>query len=358
MCIRDRSHFAYYVLIRAVVLGERVKIHRRGTAVPYHVPVWDVVHGVDQREEVVAAAAAAEDAGEATNPASSPFSVRMQTLIQDLGTIAAGADPSVPNPSHAALLPACLPAATSHPPLFVLGDSHCLSIAWQTIKIHHASGAGDGGAPPGPPPWLLRTLVPYPATGLKAWHVREGTRFFTHSNLRSCLRRLPPSCRTVLLSAGEIDCREGIGGEKLAGYYASCDEAVRSTVREYVGAAAALAAEHGLQILLLPVAPYTFRNAKKGKAAGRDERRRRILLWNDVLREECRASGPAAGGAGVYLLDYERDLRSPDDGSPVGFVLNKAFNADYTHLNSAFLPHLERAFDVCVREHGCNVELL
>lgn len=350
----NKSHLAYYVLIRAVVLGERVKKHRRGTAggVPYHVPVWDVVHGVDQRDGVVAkvvegAGAPASASAEVAMTASS-FSRRIQALLDDL-TATSTTDRSactLPPTSH--VLPSCLPAATSHPPLFVLGDSHCLSIAWQTIKIDNPARRSE--------PPMLRTLVPYPATGIKAWHTRDQTQFFTHHNLRTSLQRLPPGCRTVLLSAGEIDCREGIGGEKLSGYNASCDDRVRNTVREYVRAATRLATEHNLQILLLPVAPHAFRNAKKGKAAGRDQRRERILLWNDLLRDECATSGGA--GNGIYLLDYEGDLRSPDEISPVGFVLNRAFNADYTHLNSAFLGHLEAALGRCIEEYGCRIELI
>mmetsp|Transcript_16433 Transcript_16433/g.47188 ORF Transcript_16433/g.47188 Transcript_16433/m.47188 type:complete len:716 (+) Transcript_16433:62-2209(+) len=330
-----KSHFAYYILIRAVVLGERVKKHRRGTAVPYHVPVWDVVNGVDQREVV----AKVEGASASTEVASPSFSTRMQALLADFST---PTDHSASTPSH--VLPFCLPAATSHPPLFVLGDSHCLSIAWQTIKISTSASSEP----------ILRTLVPYPATGIKAWHVREDTPFFTHCNLLSCLQRLPPACRTVLLSAGEIDCREGIGGEKLSGYYVSCDDAVRNTVREYINAVIKLSTKHNLQVLLMPVAPHAFRNAKKGKAAGRDQRRERILLWNDLLREECAKSASNE----IFLLDYERDLRTPDETSPVGFVLNKAFNADYTHLNSAFLNHLETALTGCIDEHGCRIELM
>ena len=335
-----KSHFAYYILIRAVVLGERVKKHRRGTAVPYHTPVWDIVEGEDQRDVIAKVEGGPPVSAELASPSS--FSERTRALLEYLDVTTTADSPD--SPVH--VLPMCLPMATSHPPLFVLGDSHCLSIAWQTIKIPTTATTTDGP--------LLRTLVPYPATGIKAWHVREGTRFFTHYNLQSCLHRLPSTCKTVLLTAGEIDCREGIGGEKLSGYYTSCDDAVRNTVREYVGAVAKLAFKYELQILLLPVAPYTYRNAKKGKAAGRDERRQRILLWNDLLREEC----AIRSGDGVYLLDYEENLRSPDESSPVGFVLNKAYNADYTHLNSAFLPHLETAFGQCVEEHGCKVELL
>ena len=335
-----KSHFAYYILIRAVVLGERVKKHRRGTAVPYHVPVWDAFQGADQREVIAKVQGGSQASAELALPSS--FSARTHALLEYLGATPTPDSPA--SPAH--VLPMCLPVTSPHPPLFVLGDSHSLSVAWQTIKITATASTTDGP--------LLRTLVPYPATGIKACHVREGTRFFTHYNLQSCLQRLPSTSRTVLLTAGEIDCREGIGGEKLSGYYATCDDAVRSTVREYVTAVANLASKYAIQILLMPVAPHTYRNAKKGKAAGRDERRQRILLWNDLLREEC----ANRKGDGVYLLDYEENLRSPDESSPVGFVLNKAYNADYTHLNSAFLPHLETALDRCVEEHGLKIELL
>ena len=100
-----------------------------------------------------------------------------------------------------------------------------------------------------------------------------------------------------------------------------------------------------LQILLLPVAPHAYRSQKNGKAAGRNLRRERMMLWNELLREECAKT--AVLSSRVYFLDYETKLRSQDESSPVGFVLNKAYNADYTHLNSAFLPHLEDALASC-----------
>ena len=45
-----KSHWAYYVMIRALVLGERIKPHRRlKMSNQYHVPVWDLLWNTDQR---------------------------------------------------------------------------------------------------------------------------------------------------------------------------------------------------------------------------------------------------------------------------------------------------------------------
>ena len=300
-----KSHWAYYVLIRAVVLGERVKPHRRHTVVPYHCPVWDIVHGLDQRPNVPLDEHEIEKHDNAEDLSGHIWSILSQT--------------TAPSPIK------WLGAAHAHPPLYVLGDSHVLSLAWQTLEV-------------APRRW--RTLVPYLATGLKAWHCREGTRFFTHDNLRTALRRLPArGRRTVLLSAGEIDCREGIGGARLRGYDGDgCEDAVRRTVRAYVAGVAALAEEFDVhRILLLPVAPHAYRSPKNGKAAGRERRRERTRLWNSTLEAECGAGG---GGGRVAFLNYWRRLAAPDRDD---FTLHRHYNADFTHMNAAFLPHLEAA---------------
>jgi hypothetical protein len=157
------------------------------------------------------------------------------------------------------------------------------------------------------------------------------------------------------LSAGEIDCREGIGGSTLSGYYNSCDEAVQNTVNEYLLSVTEIAYEFKVQILLMPVAPHAYRSEKNGKAKGRACRRKLMFLWNSLLREAlAESSGRGKKYDGVYLLDYEEELRMNDVTSPVGFVLNKVYNADFTHMNSAFLALLEDSIERC----GCNLDLV
>ena len=63
--------------------------------------------------------------------------------------------------------------------VYLLGDSHMLATAWRTAEL----GGGRGGAPPAP-----RLLVPRLVTGLSAWHMREGTRFLTVTNLGVALK--------------------------------------------------------------------------------------------------------------------------------------------------------------------------
>jgi hypothetical protein len=215
--------------------------------------------------------------------------------------------------------------------------------------------------------------MPYPATGMKAWHVRSSTRFFTHYNLRACLYRLSRTmhetsgraANTIILSAGEIDCREGIGGSLLQGYYRDCGDAVRRTVAEYLLALSDLAGEYRMQVLVMPVAPHAYRSEKNGKSTGRARRRETTHLWNETMRSDLGCGGGrltapkstdriAHAYDRVYLLDYERQLHMGNANSPVGYVLHSRYNADYTHVNSSIVPLVEDAILNC----GCDLTLL
>jgi hypothetical protein len=279
-----KSHWAYYVLITAVVLGERIKPHRRRTLEWYHVPVWDLLWGKDQRRNQ-------------SLPSCMTVTPTPLTMGSPQWTIGATAAP-----------------------LHVVGDSHVLSMAWQTIVLP----SGD-----------QRLLIPVVVTGLKAWHTRPSTRFFTHALLHTSLHRCIG--RTIVMSAGEIDCREGIGGEALEGYAQQVsDDHISHTVAEYVDALDLLSQRYDIQILVLPVAPHAHKSDKYGKAVGRARRRLVTQCWNLELKRAI-----VAKRARVYLLDYEAALLNP------GYVLKPVYDADSTHMNSAFLPHLEEALQVC-----------
>jgi hypothetical protein len=161
------------------------------------------------------------------------------------------------------------------------------------------------------------------------------------------MTRLPPGTATILLSAGEIDCREGIGGPLLEGYNLDYQNHVRRTVQEYVNAVSELSKQYSLQVLLMPVAPHAHRSDKNGKSAGRQFRRHVIQAWNEELRL-------ALPREGLFLLDYEQKLRHAEPTSSVGYVLNPMYNADFTHMNSAFLPQLESA----IQQSNCDRSLL
>ena len=329
---QNKSHWAYYVFILHLILGERVKKHRKGKVI-HQTPVWDVVFGLDKTQRVY------EERKDDSTISSSCYNKVLQMCSLS----------SYQHPIPSIITRQPISSSFVHPPLYVIGDSHVLSLAWQTLCI-------NTDAHP-----IYRTAYPFPSTGLKAWHVRPSTNFFTHYNLNACLQRLPKSstCRTIILSAGEIDCREGIGGKVLQGYYQNCSDAVENTGKEFLTSLAILAEEYKLQILVMPVAPHAYRSEKNGKSTGRAKRRETMHLWNEVLRTELarkrrRTNISSDRYTNVFILDYEETLRHPDTNSPVGYVLNSAYNADYTHVNSAIVPLVEEA----ILQSGCDTTLL
>jgi len=347
-----KSHWAYYVFIQSLVIGERIKPHRRSNIGPYHIPLWDIVRGIEERQPPMhphVSSLICKSTSTHWNPPSGDVIRHLSEIIEfcsssflsnelNGGKIEASSSLRNDDLKKIHFSPTMI-SPSKYPPLFVVGDSHVLSLAWQHIFIGLHT---------------RRTAVPVPITGLKAWHCRPSTKFFTYTNLNCVLRyRLPSNTQTILLSAGEIDCREGIGGAQLQGYYSNCDEAVKQTVNEYVQSLHHILNEEEFhpslrQILLLPVAPHAYRSSKNGKVVGRNKRRERTMLWNTCLESECNKYD------NIFFLNYEPLLRSPSSNSSVGFVLNKSYNADYTHLNSAFLPLVERSIAEC----GCNLHWL
>lgn len=79
-------------------------------------------------------------------------------------------------------------------PLYICGDSHCLSSAWQILQYK-----GEN-----------RLLLPKLVTGCKVWHLRDESRFYPKIAFQNTIQSIPKR-QSVLLNFGEIDCRTGIG---------------------------------------------------------------------------------------------------------------------------------------------------
>ena len=126
---------------------------------------------------------------------------------------------------------------------------------------------------------------------------------------------------------------------------------------EYLKALTELAKHYNLQVLLMPVAPHAYRSEKNGKSLGRAKRRETMHIWNDILRRELGKEEEASQQNKynrIILLDYEEHLRQNDCNSPVGYVLDPSYNADYTHVNSALVPLVQ----VAIEQSGCDFTLL
>lgn len=225
-------------------------------------------------------------------------------------------------------------------PLFALGDSHIFSYAWRTVRV--------AGEP--------RLIVPRIATGLKAWHLRHGTEFLTHANLDVILESMPDDSATVLFSAGEIDCREGVGSAVRKGKYRDLDSAVAATVDVYVDALCRMSTKR--QILVLPVNPPA--------AAHKTEEAEAVALFNEHLRRRMQAEESRAS---VKFLDFAEQLYE-DSSTPVaaaelrgpasrvgsaaraaaplyGRRLRQDLDADGTHMTADVLPLLQEQLDRC-----------
>jgi hypothetical protein len=315
-----KSHWAYYVFIKALTMGERSKPHRRRTDL---VTAWDILWGMDHRSS-----------NKLEIPAGESALVNYQSFFTRLRSNILMAERTTQDALPPLLWQLPHTNTTTEPkPIYFVGDSHVLSLAWQTLWIPDSTGVS----------LHPRMVVPVITTGLKAWHVRHSTRFFTHTCLKALLQRV--SAPSIVVSAGEIDCREGLGGPLLEGYKQSCHEHVCQTVKEYVNALRELVVDPETavqQILVMPIAPH--KQTSKGRVEAQAARRETSRAWNEELRSLLPVDGS------VFLLDYETALQVPDQEA---YILKPAFNADSTHMNAAFAPHLEEAIANC----GCDLDL-
>lgn len=349
-----KSHAAFYTFIQHLVLGDRrVKPARRHIVPYYHVPIWDLCHGVDERNDFDQRHKSQHDLPTDRQHCSRPKVQVLEHWRLLLDSVTTEQDSmKIDNSGIFPISWAPLCTSTSNlPPLFLVGDSHVLSLAWQVIQLPIPLDSIDGEsthASPGSSPstrMVRFVVVPVVITGLKAWHCRTGTRFFTHTRLIQSLRRLS-SVQTIVFSAGEIDCREGLGGPRLAGYRNSCSDAVSSTVGAYVDAVRELLdrVPSLRQALVLPVAPHASQSTSR--VAGQVSRRELMREWNDCLRYRVRQTD------GLYMVDYIEHLVNNNVDSNGEYVLRSDLAADSTHMNAAFARHFEEA----VVQSGCRME--
>jgi len=192
--------------------------------------------------------------------------------------------------------------------LGIIGDSHTLSFAWRVVEFPLSNADPNDRSQP-------YRLVPLVCTGLKAFHLADECRpFFTRTTFDRLMAQWEGFdseewVDTIVVVAGEIDIREGIGGEALNRYEnvssISLSPAIASAVAKYVkGLRRVLANITRLrQILVLPVCPHVRRPAKKGRVIGRAARRLMVGEWNNALKTEIESCTEE-----IHYLDYYEHL--------------------------------------------------
>lgn len=187
-------------------------------------------------------------------------------------------------------------------PIYVVGDSHTLTLGWQSVTA-------------GARPHLLR---PYLVTGIKIWHLRDESSFYPKANFWNIVKSIPKGS-TVLLIIGEIDCREGIIDAVQKCRYDTLEEGVREVLAIYKRILARLQKERGLRLLVHPAAPVL------------NETREIVHLFDNLLREE--------------LLPLQSDtLRFLDIADKLvndsWTALHEKYALDGTHLRANYVPEV------------------
>ncbi|RYH21668.1 hypothetical protein EON65_20300 [archaeon] len=141
-------------------------------------------------------------------------------------------------------------------PLYVVGDSHCLSAAWGEVIIKGES----------------RRLIPRLVTGLKHWHLREKSKFHPKTTFFNVLSGIPDQAE-ILFVVGEIDCREGMLKAVERDVYASVEQGAEATVSIFVKVLQQLMKRKRFTVWIHPVAPVL------------NETRPIVLAYNVVYRQ-------------------------------------------------------------------------
>jgi hypothetical protein len=213
-------------------------------------------------------------------------------------------------------LPYPIPAGLASNPadtIYVCGDSHSMSSAWQVIQL-------DGH----PRPILLQPKL---VTGLKCWHLRPTCRFYPKRNFEAAMRSIPSGAH-VIFNFGEIDAREGLLVAVEKGRYESIDEGIRLAVDCYIRAMQAEQTKKSLKVYVHPITPVL------------DVTRPTVKQFTAHLKERVQATvGTRKTDASSPLiwLDFFEQLLTPD-----GTGFNMAYHLDSTHLKPTYVQAVLR----------------
>ena len=202
-------------------------------------------------------------------------------------------------------IPHPYPVAEKTQGIYVAGDSHSLSTAWQILTVH------------GKPTPLIPKLV----TGLKCWHLRPESVFFPKNNFYNVMASIPRGAR-VLFLFGEIDCREGIIRAVEKGRYTDIEQGVAVTIEYYMTALQQLHKDNDWNIFVQPVAPVL------------NETREVVKVFNRVLKEMVEAI-PC-----LQFLDIMSGLLTAD-----GSLLHPDYEMDGTHMSPKYVRLLEQSLN-------------
>ena len=194
------------------------------------------------------------------------------------------------------------PDVPSSPKLYFVGDSHVLPVAWRTIK-------GNGNE---------YCIHPVLVTGLKIWHLKKESRFYTKVSFQHSLKMIPQGAVCVF-AFGEIDCREGVVSAVQKCAYDTIDDCMKNLVEIYVKCLIDVQKKKKGKIFVHPVPPVL------------KETLANVVKFNEHLKSRV-VKTPK-----LFWLDFFEELL--DEKS----FLKDIYQFDGTHLHPSYLSLLENS---------------
>ena len=196
-------------------------------------------------------------------------------------------------------------------PIYICGDSHTLPLSWRTVEV--------GGA--------QRELTPALATGVKAWHLRERSRFYPKVNFEMVTEKIPGASDVIFVFC-EIDCREGILLAVEKDRYETVEDGIKHVIGIYMRKLATLITRKKFQAFIHPVIPVL------------NETRAMVMKFNHFLKIAVN------NREDMTWLDFVDELL--DDAG----YLKKCYELDGTHLSPSYVPLFEGALENAMRYTG------
>lgn len=212
-------------------------------------------------------------------------------------------------------------------PIYVVGDSHVLPCAWQTVDLRQTEEESSS----------CHVLVPNIVTGAKLWHLREQSKFYTKAAFWDKISSVPAGA-PVIFVLGEIDCREGILRAVQKGKHSGVEAALQAVIDTYLALLQQVRKKlPSSQIFVHPV-PNVL-----------PETRSLTVSFNILL--DAPATQAKLAKAKVKLLKFRGMFVGHPDGPPImdapeyaKLELLPELKLDGTHLNPAYIAsHLTPA---------------
>ena len=188
-------------------------------------------------------------------------------------------------------------------PIYFVGDSHVLPVAWKDLQFSTGQ----------------YKIHPVLVTGLKIWHLRKEASFYTKKAFHTALKAIPQNS-VVIVSFGEIDCREGISRAIQKCAYDSLDECMGRLADIYVRCLTEVQKKHRFKLLVHPIPPVLKETISFTRQL------------NEFLKKRVMKAPK------LIWLDFLEDLVDEDTG-----FLKASLEFDGAHLNPSYTSLLSRS---------------